>query len=553
MRHLWSVLWLSCALAVSAGELQDAAGRGDMEKVRSLMRANPLTISAREGGTTALHEATRAGHFEIVKLLVAGGANVNATDFSGLTPLKLAIGRHPEIASYLRGQGGVEKVSAPPARVTTTPTTSAAPVKSSLFNTNESVSSTTLKSAPGQTNATPAPRKQPSESDLIAVGYPIHEAARAGDVEQIKYLFKTSPDLMNATDEKGLTPLHMAAGKKQTNAAQILLALGAKANAQADSGVTPLHMAVRRGDVDMTRLLLANRAAASARDNYDTSPLMLAVLLTEQPELVKLLLTHRAEVNVRNRAGNTPLGEAARVGNEKAVEMLLSAGCDPNAVDGLTAITPLHAAAGGGHSEIVQLLLRHRAKVDALDTRGETPLAYALREDRKEAVALLRKAGGTTGVQPALDPAQKSLVDFYGRMEAALRNGSNAEKSRTLLALNPTKADVERMFKKHSAAAWIVVDEVNRQIKRASAQSLRDADADRELWRVRPGPPSALVQEWRTRGWMAQDLPVFSLTVDKTGSTSRPGDFCLVNGRWVLVPPLNSVAAVVASIGKTKP
>jgi ankyrin repeat protein len=552
MRHLWSVLWLSCCLAVSAGELQDAAGRGDVEKVRSLMRANPLTISARDGGTTALHEATRAGHFEIVKLLVAGGANVNATDFSGLTPLKLAIGRHTEIASYLRAQGGVEKITAPTARVATAPT-NAAPAKSSLFSTNPSVASTAPKSATIQTNAPPAPTKLPSESDLIAVGYPIHEAARAGDVEQIKYLFKTSPDLMNATDEKGLTPLHMAAGKKQTNAAQILLALGAKVNARADSGVTPLHMAVRRGDVDMTRLLLANRAVASARDNYDTSPLMLAVLLTEQPELVKLLLAHRAEVNVRNRAGNTPLGEAARVGNEKAVEMLLSAGGDPNAVDGLTAITPLHAAASGGHAGIAQSLLRHRAKVDALDARGETPLAYALREDRKETIALLRKAGGTTGVQPALDPAQKSLVDFYGRMEAALRNGSNAEKSRTLLALNPTKADVERMFKKHSAAAWIVVDEVNRQIKRASAQSLRDADADRELWRVRPGPPSALVQEWRTRGWMAQDLPVFSLTVDKTGSTSRPGDFCLVNGRWVLVPPLNSVAAVVASSGKTKP
>jgi ankyrin repeat protein len=551
MRHLWSALSLCCGLAVSAGELQDAAGRGDVEKVRSLMRANPLTISARDGGTTALHEATRAGHIEIVKLLVAGGANVNATDFSGLTPLKLATGRHPEIASYLRTQGGLEKITAP-ARVATTPPPAASP-KSSLFTTNQSASTTAPKSVPAQTNPTPPANKQPSESDLIAVGYPIHEAARAGDVEQIKYLFKTSPDLMNATDEKGLTPLHMAAGKKQTNAAQILLALGAKVNARADSGVTPLHMAVRRGDVDMTRLLLANRASASVRDNYDTSPLMLAVLLTDQPELVKLLLAQRAEVNVRNRAGNTPLGEAARVGNEKAVEMLLSAGGDPNAVDGLTAITPLHAAASGGHAGIVQSLLRHRAKLDALDARGETPLAYALREDRKEAIALLRKAGGTTGVQPSLDSSQKSLVDFYGRMEATLRNGSNAEKSRTLLALNPTKADIERMFKKHSTAAWIVVDEVNRQLKRASSQSLRDADADREIWRVRPGPPSGLVQEWRTRGWIAQDLPVFSLTVDKTGSTSRPGDFCLVNGHWVLVPPLNSVAAVVASSGKTKP
>ena len=384
----------------------------------------------------------------------------------------------------------------------------------------------------------------------MAIGFPIHEAARVGDVEQIKFLFKSSPDLVNATDEKGMTPLHVAAGKKQTNAAQVLLALGAKVNARADSGVTPLHIAVRRGDTDMTRLLLANRASANVRDSFDTPPLLLAVLIAEQPQQVKLLLAARAEVNVRNRAGNTPLGEAARIGNAAAVDLLLAAGADASAIDGVAAITPLHAAAGGGFAGVAQSLLRARAQVDAADARGETPLAYALREGRTETIALLRKAGGTLGPPPKLDPAQKSLVEFYEGMEAALRTGSNAEKSRTLLSLNPTKAELERMFKKHTAAAWTVVDEVNKQIKRASAQSLQDADAQRELWRVRPGPPSPLVQEWRTRGWLAQELPVFSLTVDKTGNTSRPGDFCQVNGRWVLVPPLNNVAAVVASSGR---
>lgn len=551
MRHLWLAFWLCCGPAVLAGELQDAAGRGDIEKVRSLMRENPAAISARDGGTTALHEAARAGHLEIVKLLVAGGANVNATDFSGLTPLKLATSQHPEIASYLRAQGGVEKAAATPPRVAPGPAKTA-PVSPSLFTTNPPAVSATPKSAP--TNAGPAVLpNQPSAADLMAVGYPIHEAARVGDVEQIKRLFKSSPDLVNATDEKGMTPLHIAAGKKQTNAAQILLALGAKASARADSGVTPLHVAVLRGDVDMTRLLLANRASASMRDNFDTSPLILAVLLKEKPELVKLLLDQRAEVNVRNRAGNTPLGEAARVGNEVAAELLLTAGADPNAIDGLVAVTPLHVAAGGGYAGLVQSLLRQRAKVDALDARGETPLAYALREGRTETIALLRKAGGTTGIPPTLDPAQKSLVDFYSQMEATLRRGSSAEISRTLLALNPTKADVELLFRKHSAAAWTVVEDVNRQIKRASAQSLRDTEAEREIWRIRPGPPGVLVQEWRTRGWMAQDLPVFSLTVDKSGGTSRPGDFCFVNGHWVLVPPLNSVAAVVASSGKARP
>src|ERR1043166_7769290 len=98
---------LEIAASALAGELQDAAARGEIDKVRSLIQANPASINAREGGTTALHEATRAGHLEIVKLLVANGANVNATDFSGLTPLKLALGRrNTEIAELLRQQIG---------------------------------------------------------------------------------------------------------------------------------------------------------------------------------------------------------------------------------------------------------------------------------------------------------------------------------------------------------------------------------------------------------------------------------------------------------------
>src|SRR5687768_8141811 len=73
-----------CALVVTAGELQEAAAAGDIAKVRTLIQANPTALNAREAGTTALHEASRAGHLEMVKLLVTRGANVNAEDISRL-------------------------------------------------------------------------------------------------------------------------------------------------------------------------------------------------------------------------------------------------------------------------------------------------------------------------------------------------------------------------------------------------------------------------------------------------------------------------------------
>jgi cytohesin len=579
MKSLMCALIVLCfAAAGLAGELQEAAARGDIAKVRSLIRANPAALHARVNGTTALHEAVRAGHLEIVKLLIASGANVNATDFSGLTPLKLALGwKHADVAAFLRANGGLEKptapVAAPPARAVLA--TNSIPQPAALFNTNTATLKPVAPPIAAATNVALAPivtNKPPTERELMPVLYPIHEAARVGDVEQIKFLFKNSPDLVDATDEKGLTPLHVVAANRQFKAAETLLSLRAKVNARANTGQTPLHVAVRQGDIAMAELFLTNRAVANARDNFDNTPLLLAVqsvnsenvdqqfvvgkkfgmtnwagLLIQQLQMVKLLVAHHAEVNVRNRAGATPLAEAARVGNEPVVNVLLQAGADANGIEAATAVTPLHLAAARGHAPIVEALLRSHATVDAADVRGETPLCYALREGRTNTVAMLRRAGGTIGQMRPFSPGEKSLVDYFERTELTLRTGSSSEKGRVLLAMNPTKADVDRMFPKHAASAWKVVDELNQQIKRAFARPVRDADEHKEIWRIRPEPPGPVTQEWRGRGWLAADLPVFSLAVDKTGGATRPGEYCFVNGHWVLLPPLSTIAAQVAT------
>jgi cytohesin len=576
----------ACFVAVGmAGELQDAAARGDLDKVRALVQANPSTISARVDGTTALHEATRGGHVEVVKLLVASGANVNALNFSGLTPLKLALGyQRTSIAEYLRTRGGLEKAAAPTPPVSrVVVATNAVQSPTALFNSAPPAATTSAPPAPPiltQTNTALAPagtNKPPTERELMQVLYPIHEAARVGDVEQIKFLFKTSPDLVDATDEKGLTPLHTAAANRQFRAADTLLSLRAKVNARADSGLTPLHIAVRQGDLGMVGLFLTNRATANARDGFDNTPLLLAVqsvnsenvdqqfvvgkkfgmtnwggFLVQQLQMVQLLVAHHAEVNVRNRAGATPLSEAARVGNEPVVNVLLQAGADPNGIESATAVTPLHLAAARGHAAIAEALLRHRATVDAADARGETPLCYALREGHTNAAALLRRAGGTVGQMRALSPSEKSLVDFYERTEMALRMGNSSEKSRVLLAMNPTKADLDRMFPRYSKNAWEVVRALNDQIREAFKTYVRDADQNKEIWRVRPEPPGPVTQEWRGHGWLAADLPLFALAVDKTGGITRPGEYCFVNNHWVLVPPLRNIAAQVAAAEGSK-
>ena len=67
-----------------------------------------------EFGRTPLHDATFYGHKEIVELLIAKGADVNAKtsdeDNTPLTPLDGAIEEnHTEIADLLRKHGGKTK------------------------------------------------------------------------------------------------------------------------------------------------------------------------------------------------------------------------------------------------------------------------------------------------------------------------------------------------------------------------------------------------------------------------------------------------------------
>ena len=88
--------------------IHDAAAAGDIEAVKQHLAAE-TDVNAMDSSTCKpLFYASMMGHKEIVELLIAKGADVNAKDNRlRKTPLDLAIMRkHPEIPDLLRKHGG---------------------------------------------------------------------------------------------------------------------------------------------------------------------------------------------------------------------------------------------------------------------------------------------------------------------------------------------------------------------------------------------------------------------------------------------------------------
>jgi len=82
-----------CSAGVAAGQevpLVDAARKADIAAVRALVRQRVDINGPGSDGATALHWAVHNDNLELTDVLLRAGANVNAANRYGATPLSLA-------------------------------------------------------------------------------------------------------------------------------------------------------------------------------------------------------------------------------------------------------------------------------------------------------------------------------------------------------------------------------------------------------------------------------------------------------------------------------
>ena len=102
------------------------------------------------------------------------------------------------------------------------------------------------------------------------------KAAKKGDLEKVKALVASDPNLIRARDADDSTPLHCAVWKGHQAVAAFLLSVGADVNAQnrnAHWGTTPLHAAAHANQATIAEMLIESGADVNAKDMNGKTPL----------------------------------------------------------------------------------------------------------------------------------------------------------------------------------------------------------------------------------------------------------------------------------------
>lgn len=273
--------------------------------------------------------------------------------------------------------------------------------------------------------------------------FPLFSAAKNGHAEIVNFLLANGAQ-SNQTN-RGLSSLMAAAEHGHTSVVKILIKNGAKVNPSATDHlrITPLYLAAKNGHYKIVKLLIAAKAKVDLTHPCEqpNTPLYIASA-NNHLEVVKALIAGGAKpyqtffIRMFSLQKDTPLYIAAKNGNVEIVKFLLANGADVNASRyGYDKATALHAAAENGHVEVIGQLLDHGACIEAslshTTFHKKTPLYLAAEHGHLSAVKTLLENGANPNKMCPLknnnggrDNEGHWWFDFYNRpLHIAALNG----------------------------------------------------------------------------------------------------------------------------------
>jgi ankyrin repeat protein len=294
-----------------------ACAAGEMPKVKALLAKDRRLANAQFAYQFPIHLAARAGHAEIVKLLLDQGADPSPWG-------------NVLLAARDRGYRQIEGVL-----------------------------QRAMRNRFGYS---------PDFDELM-------EAIVARDSRKIGAVLRRQPNLAQASDARGNNALHWSVITRQLELIERFTALGTPIDAERADGFTPVLLAVNGGDnlyraardrshpsIRSMSVIIGYLLARGAK--YTVS---VAAAVGDQERIEQLLHKDSGLARRLNSARESPLSYASRGGYLHIVRLLLEHGADPNTPEdgggghGLA----LYWACMGNHLDIARLLLEHGANPNA--------------------------------------------------------------------------------------------------------------------------------------------------------------------------------------------
>lgn len=375
--------------------LHRAAWWGKKKVVEDLIELGADIDATDRVGGTPLHAAVQEGctsywdviegpRVDVMELLLERGAKVDVANKHGRTPLHGAANRGDANAVNLLIEHGAN-VNAGDAENRTPLDLATGRGHQEVVDLLVSKGAKTVEERLGEEagrhdERTPTPVSHGERNgtrNLVGRETPLHQAVYKGDIETIKSLIAQGADV-NAKDRNNETPLGAAVYRGQKEIVALLLSHGAEVNnAHTGSdllGCIPLHIAMQFHYTEIAEMLILAGSDVNAQGGYGRmTPLHLAF---DNRALFALMLEHGGRIDVAAGGGMTCLHAAAMRGDEEWTRYLLDKGASVNLQDN-KGNTPLHWAAKGGHGKVCRVLLDHKAEIRIKNNKGLLPLHYA--------------------------------------------------------------------------------------------------------------------------------------------------------------------------------